>query len=1367
MRDVTSALQTAQQSRNRYPLARLTVRDLRLRFASFTTQSNPWSAVDDEDLATAEPGGGVQGDQLTTPAGTILRAAGTTAIYVNRVTTPSTASQWGTWTNISVAKDSGTQVGLGAGPGVIYLVYVRVAILRYRISSDDGLTWSSEQSTGITCYAPVGLALANANTIVTFEALDGALQVNNVMRIRIIRNSGGWTASQMPWFVIGEDIDTNLTPLTADMVNSCTFFSAFTAPGDSEGTFIIYSRHQTGEAWVTRVSYDGVWSNPKPIVTPDYTKFYPYRAASIQGKVWLTGRITRDNGSGYNPEFDCYLTSTDGWNWSVLARDSYIGDAELRGKIHCVSGPYVYYSGIYTVLRAPASYLIDPVTDPVAYLTTSDDLLSADISYPAAGTAPEATVDLATEDDNYIDGAAADIVKPGSEVWLEAGYKTTAGDEYVQLFRGSIDSPPTAVEDGGRQASFTARDSAFKALRDYVSPLYWDILSQRKHFDDCELMDRLAIQSGTWETAGANLIANPGFETGLAGWTDYATGSAGGTRAQSTEEKQAGKYSYRLEKTSGSEDSDWGATTTFQVEAGKTYIVSVWHRCTAISGVNHEYLVQVNGNYGAAGVSVYQTNAYDEAQSFWDESVLTINAEASAMVTLRVALSDCAAGTLYVDDVSVRDQAPGYFSFTGFEGTEEGVLLFPDTELADFDIRMLVEDSAGTQANQVSLGLIGLWQDEDNFFVLHFARASGSKYVQLWRKTLGVWKRLASVSSTWAVNGKFYLRLVHRQGHFTGYAKSQGDTNWGAPVIDYSLTALIRPQPAFKGKVGVRLSIIPLRFHAQGLDAYSKQVALRVANDLDWANFPRADRLIIDNEQIDFAGKSGMSAVGSSGLLSGFTATGCQLTLASSTDQWNGGVLTFLPPNSEAFANWLIADTTPSGALTEFVLDDANSGHVNTNGLSSGAASQHCGGIAYTEITARPSGGLISCTRGVNNTDADRHADNTLAYLFADDELRLHSFEVYDYEPDWCIEDLLLHMARLAGVAGCDFNDAGVIPTGTITPGAGAWGTALWYGNFDSRDFDARANVNSATWKAGASKIGFFCRSEARATNTARALIVGIWYDATDYWAFISRKNGSTETLLQKVKLEQVPDDVFALRLVAHDDFFTLYVDRALVMTFRESTYNNYTNFNFAGVNAFSKATTFTATRIPELWEWVEFAQINPGEQLQGAISRLLQNRPVYQISRGNGRLKFSGFDQRDDLGSFADSIFSDRTASEDSEWNTFLRVESEDVIEQIDEALAREHGLLFRTYNMTQTSTPQAVAMLAQLLRRMQEVVYGRSQEQTANLAFENEDRFTAAYVAAGTGLTVSESLIVNDVHYTFQGVSFGMQVGARKLVS
>ena len=60
MRDITPTLNTAQFSNNRFPLARLTVRDVRLRWEAFTKQGNPWSAVDHEDIATAEPGGGVQ-----------------------------------------------------------------------------------------------------------------------------------------------------------------------------------------------------------------------------------------------------------------------------------------------------------------------------------------------------------------------------------------------------------------------------------------------------------------------------------------------------------------------------------------------------------------------------------------------------------------------------------------------------------------------------------------------------------------------------------------------------------------------------------------------------------------------------------------------------------------------------------------------------------------------------------------------------------------------------------------------------------------------------------------------------------------------------------------------------------------------------------------------------------------------------------------------------------------------------------------------------------------------------------------------------------------------------------------------------------
>lgn len=167
--------------------------------------------------------------------------------------------------------------------------------------------------------------------------------------------------------------------------------------------------------------------------------------------------------------------------------------------------------------------------------------------------------------------------------------------------------------------------------------------------------------------ASTNLIANPSFETNLTGWTDYSTGTAGGSRARSLADSYDGTYSYRIQKTAGATADRLGARHDFAVTNGLTYVVSCRLRITAITGGTSS-IVALRADTNVTGVSVYQDAVTPDG---WIELKLTTTATATGTARVYVWIGNCTSGTFYADAVQVVESAyhVPYFGTTRANGS--------------------------------------------------------------------------------------------------------------------------------------------------------------------------------------------------------------------------------------------------------------------------------------------------------------------------------------------------------------------------------------------------------------------------------------------------------------------------------------------------------------------------------------------------------------------------------------------------------------------------------------------------------------------------------------------------------------------------
>jgi len=1204
MRTVSGTLDSAQLSLHRSPIARLTVRDVRLTFASYLTISNPWSYTDTQLISSQRY---CFGDSMVTSGGTILRVwgDGSNNLRVNRVTDPTSQTQWQTWSIISANCVPYCNPGLHQTGSTIFVFYVTTGnALVYRYSVDDGATWSSENSTLLTITDIVNPTIAPVSEDEVY--LCGA-STPNVDHARVYRafNSGGWTLAEMPWRIYGD----STYPMADPCFSTTTFFDAFILGGK---TFVVYCFGGRGKTWITQVSTAGLWSNPRLIIPDDYSSFVPYRVNVIQNKAWMTGLLVRQNQNAYSPQADVYLTSIDGDDWTVMSRDSYLTSSEIRGKM-LLTGSYVYYPGLATVFRAPATYAIDPSGDPSgkkmvigAGLTfggkSTDDLLGFGLN-STSGNAPQLNVSLRNGDDGYFEATKAALAHKGSEIWAEAGYLTTAGNEYVELGRFNIDSLERGIADGQRTADVAARDTLFKQLKNWSSMFYWPLLSQAKHWDDCDVMDGLYMVNG--------------------------------------------------------------------------------------------------GNWAAE--------------------------EANSRITF-----------------STQETEGVLFSTTPFD-------------TIDFDIIATFDDNATTISPRTYFGLLGLASDKDNYIA--FRAKMGTNQIDLVKKRGSVYTTLASTTAAFSFSAstKFRLRMVHRAGHFQCYVVQDSSTfvPWGPPLIDYTWAQDDLPclSDNGRGKVGIYALIQPYRFHAFALDAESTAVCLRASSDGDWGSFPGSGTMLWEGEQITWTAKTGSGTLPSMTGTEFSYAAACLFTspggsrerilhdtygfdsmvflaMSATADQYNNFAVIF-PQGGYPYGAWLIQDTVvdPLDGAKSDLRTDILTGH---------------GGQPYTYIWGgadTPTCLIAPClyggARGANGTTAKQHTDNSLVYQFANDQLRVYDFWYSDFETDYNTEILLKRICGMGGVLSTQF-DSEVSNAGPIskTGGAGAFASPTWLtrvlgGNFSSKNFD----ISFTTEVPGNNERAVIC---FRANTTGDIDASGPWLaqlenSSGSYFLYFTKGTGASWSESRRVYW-LISGSTVNWRVVAQDDFVTVYLNGMTVAVFHYTDWGALTNF-YIGVSAYNGTIAFTDIRIPELYEWRDAFQIDNDAAASAAIGDAIGDRYIQFLSRSGTALKFSTFDNRSNLGTFTDTIQQDDDNDQDTEIFTAIRVYCDQIIEMIDDTLARTHGFILRTLRMPKADVAQSAAMVTRLFRSMQETIAGRSQRLAANLAFEPEDKFTANYLVSGIG--------------------------------
>ena len=1081
---------------------------------------------------------------------------------------------------------------------------------------------------------------------------------------------------------------------------------------------------------------NGIYSDPVEVLPPEYGSFVVRRLSAIQGKLWLTGRVTRDGAAGYNASWDLTMTSLDGENWTI-DRNQFLAVSDLRGKV-LLAGAYAYYPGIKTVYRSSSTWLIDPAGDPASLKfvlgpgggSEQPDLLRWSLNVAQPGTAAQGGTDIANGDEKYKSGVYPTVLKAGTQIIREAGYQGASGAVYQQVGHETLDEIAETLANAARMLRVTSRDSAMAKLRDWSAPYYWELLSQLKHYDDCKKLDKLYLMStGKWKKRRQKIVFSQAVEEAL-------------------------------------------AFSTIPHETRDFILRAKWKdNVPTIAANRAEFgllgLATDADNFVAA---IFQRGTTNNVLLRKKRSVETLIATSSATTTF---------GEQFAKDTAEWDLSDVKVGMTVRAGTSEAII----TEVQDGSNRVKVDewDNGTPAANSV----ITIYDTSTSTYT---TLATGSATINS-----------NTNYDVMFVHRGGHFRAYIKQSTATDWTAITWNAPVSSTVYQWNQSDDPCPSGNGKGHVGIYGYIEPYYFYTEGFDAHVKGVPRHIKTQKTlFDSFPASGTVRVDNEKIIYTGKTSANKEKTSLPARGVNlgnynysqppngdpadvqlpnfyyaageAVRVNFTTASyQTDQqdWDDRLVCILDKDGnglnlawrikefDGLHRWWYSGSDQHPAVDPYWTTSGDSVcFVYTNdGAKQAKPSQAANGDINAVIV--PS--LTGVTRGADGTTKADHLRGSKAFLDYDDEIQVNGFWVYDFSVDNSIERLIQRMATYTGILGYRFSDAYSNASVALTAGLGVWGAGTWLSGPDQRDFDLTFTMPAL---ADNQELGVMFRADQKNWAAFTGLTLGILKSGGAH--YLKLYSGGVDTLLEKFPVMQNPASNALVRVVVSDEFVAVYFDGVLAGSFHNNSFQSQAQ-NYIGFNVYNANLTVTDVRIPELYEWKDGVNVDIKAAGMGVIGNIVGDRPVQFFGDAEGKLRVSLFTAHDALGSYGAELYVDDSMASSAEVVTHVRIECEDIAEYIDPE-ANIYG-----YRMASLSTPgltiaQAYAEAQRVVKRAKEAANQRSIAAGAQLHWEPEDTLTVSYTASATGQVVSENVVLTDLTYSYSPANLEMKAGARK---
>lgn len=293
--------------------------------------------------------------------------------------------------------------------------------------------------------------------------------------------------------------------------------------------------------YVMRVYDDGAghiyWSDPKPIIktvgvdapngeTQVYVAFP--RIQEVGDEYWIVA-LECSKFAGHERYHLCYFRSKDGEHWSDrqylagVSADSdntkgiYKYDTDTPFALSDLLDAQLVIQGNFAYLVNPADVafecdatLLVGVDNPLKKIDLSPYVTNWNLSVSRAPSAWSATTQIKNPGDALAIGAVDDIIRRGAQITRRAGYKTTAGMEFVTLATETIDEDPRRTSVGRTDIEIASRNG-FKKLQNAKVDAYYEYEGPQQLIlnDFCDFTTLNVMHPSFRITNGARLWAAP------------------------------------------------------------------------------------------------------------------------------------------------------------------------------------------------------------------------------------------------------------------------------------------------------------------------------------------------------------------------------------------------------------------------------------------------------------------------------------------------------------------------------------------------------------------------------------------------------------------------------------------------------------------------------------------------------------------------------------------------------------------------------------------------------------------------------------------------------------------------------------------
>ena len=1162
--------------------------------------------------------------------------------------------------------------------------------------------------------------------------------------------------------------------------------------------YVYVTDMDTGE--VLGVCYDianDLWGDSFIALPADLTRFDISNAIVANGYIHMAGQFHRTGDVAGAQKYSQVLRSSDGLTFSW---DRFTLLSKLGYKFHiAIDTPnkIVYASDRNKVSSVAASIFFTAVPTNRVTLAPPGNIISYSLS-----NNDQATLKIKASNELYYTHTT---VKKGSRVLVEVGYQTTAGVEYTEIGRFIIDSKSILYEDGKRSIELGLVAEGVWKTNQIAFPYYAEINGKPTLFDDCDKKDSLYPAPGSAKTADPLVIDfwnSTGWANVTYGTTDYSWKTATGAGCE--HKVITGAYAYGMQTAELTTGQGLSALPEF---TGTVSTVSIygWARTSDTARSNDIITAYLIIEDTASVESVVVGTLSSTHDHFPREYPSTAVAGSYPIVysftgltegyeLQRVAIKVANTNTLYDSDIAFErakiegtshsfsaltlEASKGWTQSkpTNFSTTDETVLelntlgiasvLFATKPYSAFKFCAYgnFEYEGGSEPltmGTIGWGVVGMAEDGSNLIIGRYNLSSNLMEIVKLRD--GEETQLAHTDN--ATTPPLRIMMEHRDGQLYLRRYDEATDTWLEPEVTYHWDEIVHGAMSTSDTaimhVGSYAAKIPPGFRIASFNIQDGTDGIPTLAGEDHANldaFPQPGKAQINNSVYSYLTHSAMTPeygpvcarnTGNYGNYSGedgtaFSGVGVEIGL-------------YHPDNEASYlANMLISsDNGHSWKITqsEWHVVHSNSGVPNplrnrSRHYGTGVKGNYVGTNSRMNISP----GLLS----IENPSGEQgtyHPRGEWCFLYGTDKIWLKEFMGTVIDKDVTIKDMVSVLCKVASIEPSFEGDYSETASVTSTPVQIGAAKEMFPGGYDIT-FTANPSANDAI---------LIYAIEITFNGVARRFGVK---KVSNKLVIVSQKLDASDTHLFNTGMSWTA--AASIRILMHASFISVYFNGVWATTLGFDDADVVWPATELTVYMVSLSGSYSISLIiAELFDWRESIFVESEMNASGAISSIIQERPVEIDPTSTGGLSFSYEMVRETLELTTAQCknvlrrhTSQETTGQDAGSDAIIYFK--DIAFSTDEDFANEEGYVTRVLKLSNLDYGADIAG-RMVLRKANQRQHQEKLDMRPDPRPEVGDIIVVNYTASGTLTAIEKAIIIESVSMSIGEMTSSMQITGR----